>query len=235
MVMAPQNVPTPAAFSDLLRVHDLSYLRHLEAKCNAAASASGNSKNSNSSSNSSNSSSAQEPDFYSPPGMLDSDTPLKPQSLAASRDFCGAAILAIDAVMVGWTGESASSSSSSSSSSSRSSKSSKSSIMKRAFVVGRPPGHHAGPRGCVPSRWFWKQPDMTSSGFCLLNTVAVAAAYARQKYGQLGVHGKRLAALQVRRASAFYSSSEMRPPSIWLAAYLSHIYIYIYIYTYTYK
>lgn len=89
------------------------------------------------------------------------------------------------------------------------------------FVVGRPPGHHAGPNGyanitepfysllllywfifsCVPSSTFWKAPGMTSSGFCLLNTVAVAAvscfdfikclndfsvlkAYARHQYGR---------------------------------------------------
>lgn len=43
------------------------------------------------------------------------------------------------------------------------------------FVIGRPPGHHAGPNGCVPSSTFWRAPGMTSSGFCLLNTVAVAA------------------------------------------------------------
>ena len=55
--------------------------------------------------------------------------------------------------------------------------------ISRAFVLGRPPGHHAGPSGCVPSEFYWKRPDMTSSGFCLLNTVAVAAGYARYKYG----------------------------------------------------
>ncbi len=55
----------------------------------------------------------------------------------------------------------------------------------RTFVLGRPPGHHAGPNGCVPSEYFYRRPDMTSSGFCLLNTVAVAAAYARSKYGKI--------------------------------------------------
>ena len=65
----------------------------------------------------------------------------------------------------------------------------------KAFVIGRPPGHHAGPNGyvsyiclfrrdtvscvmchrCVISEHHWKRPDMTSSGFCLLNTVGVAA------------------------------------------------------------
>jgi len=33
------------------------------------------------------------------------------------------------------------------------------------------------------SDYNWKRPDMSSSGFCLLNTVAVAAAYARCHYG----------------------------------------------------
>lgn len=28
---------------------------------------------------------------------------------------------------------------------------------------------------CVVSDFFWKRPDMASSGFCLLNTAAVAA------------------------------------------------------------
>ena len=28
---------------------------------------------------------------------------------------------------------------------------------------------------CVTSEYYWQRPDMTSSGFCLLNTVAVAA------------------------------------------------------------
>jgi hypothetical protein len=29
------------------------------------------------------------PVFYAPPGMLDSDTPLQPQSLEAAKRFCG--------------------------------------------------------------------------------------------------------------------------------------------------
>lgn len=72
--------------------------------------------------------------------------------------------------------------------------SSRDGAFQRALVVGRPPGHHAGPFGwvlftalcnadrylvdlfsCVPPPVHWKRPDMTSSGFCLLNSVAVAA------------------------------------------------------------
>lgn len=43
-----------------------------------------------------------------------------------------------------------------------------------AFCVVRPPGHHAGPRGIVPS----KKDRTGSHGFCLLNNVAIGAAYA---------------------------------------------------------
>ena len=111
------------------------------------------------------------PPFYAPPGMLDADTPLVHQSLDASRKFCGAAMMAVDKVMSG--------------------------SHDRAFVLGRPPGHHAGPNGCVPSQYFFARPDMTSSGFCLLNTVAVAAGYARYQYG--------------RQA---FSSSDIRAPKI---------------------
>ena len=38
--------------------------------------------------------------------------------------------------------------------------------------------------GCVVSRNHWRRPDMSSSGFCLLNTVAVAAAYARYNFSR---------------------------------------------------
>jgi acetoin utilization deacetylase AcuC-like enzyme len=43
-----------------------------------------------------------------------------------------------------------------------------------AFCVVRPPGHHAGPRGIVVS----KKDRTGSHGFCLLNNVAIGAAYA---------------------------------------------------------
>ena len=46
-----------------------------------------------------------------------------------------------------------------------------------AFCVVRPPGHHAGPEG-LPDEGF------TSCGFCIFNTVAVAALHALSIYGR---------------------------------------------------
>mmetsp|Transcript_25459 Transcript_25459/g.44294 ORF Transcript_25459/g.44294 Transcript_25459/m.44294 type:complete len:698 (-) Transcript_25459:62-2155(-) len=47
-----------------------------------------------------------------------------------------------------------------------------------AFCAVRPPGHHAGPFGEVSS----DDPSVSSAGFCLLNNIAIGAAYA------IGVH-----------------------------------------------
>eukprot|EP01038_Epipyxis_sp_PR26KG_P007318 gene7318-9972_t len=142
----------PASLTDLLKVHEYSYLNHLENK--SRQSAFGNKENHNSDGG---------PSFKSPPNLLDPDTPLMAQSLEAAKLFCGAAMQAVDLLM----------------------NEASSTKPCTAFVVGRPPGHHAGPNGCVPSEYHWQRPDMTSSGFCLLNTVAVAAAYARSHYGRL--------------------------------------------------
>ncbi|MGC4193234.1 MAG: histone deacetylase [Thermomicrobiales bacterium] len=71
-------------------------------------------------------------------GWIDGDTVVGPDSLATTRAAAGAAIAAVDAVLDG--------------------------IAPRAFVLGRPPGHHATPNG--------------SMGFCLLNSMAIAAGHA---------------------------------------------------------
>lgn len=143
-----------ASLADLLRVHEYSYLKHLESKSQEAVRREGCDYQ-------------EKPSFYAPGGNLDCDTPLSPQSLTAAKRFCGAAMLAVDYVM---------------DANSRANHMPGQAEYDRAFVIGRPPGHHAGPNGCVPSEFFWQRPDMTSSGFCLLNTVAVAAAYARYQY-----------------------------------------------------
>lgn len=53
-----------------------------------------------------------------------------------------------------------------------------------AFCIVRPPGHHAGPVGKVVCE---NDPE-GSLGFCLLNNVAVGAAYARAHYKRHGIH-----------------------------------------------
>jgi acetoin utilization deacetylase AcuC-like enzyme len=55
---------------------------------------------------------------------------------------------------------------------------------RNAFCAIRPPGHHAGPRGIVRCM---NDPDGGSHGFCLLNNVAIGAAYARAMYRNEGI------------------------------------------------
>ena len=94
---------------------------------------------------------------------LDVDTHLCPVSLAAARVASGAVIAAVDAVVGG--------------------------AARNAFVAVRPPGHHAGPRGAVARDAGWCGPRACSNGYCLLNHVAVGAAYARQRYADGGGAG----------------------------------------------
>lgn len=168
IVWVPEQDVKPAPITDLLRVHEYSYLSHLQSKC-SQSSAIDSSDEAIGEKGSGTAKMQPMPSFYAPAGNLDTDTPLVTQSLYAARKYCGAAMLAVDSLMRG-------------SSSSQSYLASE--CLSHAFVLGRPPGHHAGSRGCVPSDYHWKRPDMTSSGFCLLNTVAVAAAYARYRYGR---------------------------------------------------
>ena len=72
-------------------------------------------------------------------GRIDADTHVLPDSLQAARIAAGAGVHAIDAVQSGE--------------------------IRNAFVLGRPPGHHA--------------TRSQSMGFCLLNTIAITAAHAR--------------------------------------------------------
>ncbi len=71
-------------------------------------------------------------------GWLDADTAVGPNSVDIAALAAGAGIAAVDAVLDGQ--------------------------VKRGFVLGRPPGHHA-----TPTR---------GMGFCIFNTIAVAVAHA---------------------------------------------------------
>jgi acetoin utilization deacetylase AcuC-like enzyme len=54
---------------------------------------------------------------------------------------------------------------------------------KRAFCAVRPPGHHSGPHGVVTNA----NDPRGSHGFCLLNNVAIGAAYAVSMFRHKGI------------------------------------------------
>lgn len=97
-----------------------------------------------------------------PRSRMDLDTVVSPGSYRAAVQAAGAVVAAVDHVASGRC--------------------------KRVFVATRPPGHHAGPSGAVPSAGFHSRPDLCSGGFCLLNNVAIGAAYARATYGRARVY-----------------------------------------------
>lgn len=167
LVIASEAGIGEALVSDVLRVHEWSYLKHLRERCAAlagdgAAPDGGAPK------------AAGAPAFASPSAggegrklsptprprsMLDVDTVLTKDSLRAALCGAGGAIWAIDRVVRGERAN--------------------------AFVICRPPGHHAGPRGSVASAGYWRHPDNSGSiGFCLLNNAAIAASYALSTYGR---------------------------------------------------
>jgi len=89
---------------------------------------------------------------------LDGDTSLSHHSFSAALFGSGSVLKAVDEVMIGNT--------------------------RNAFCAIRPPGHHAGPRGLVDS------PNIGgegSHGFCLINNIAVAAAYLMNVHRHHGI------------------------------------------------
>jgi acetoin utilization deacetylase AcuC-like enzyme/ankyrin repeat protein len=100
---------------------------------------------------------AQLPDHPMSIANLDADTALSRWSFEAAMRAAGSVCDAIDSIMAG--------------------------DHRNAFCVVRPPGHHAGPRGIVRCA---NDPE-GSHGFCLLNNVAIGAAYARSMYRNDGI------------------------------------------------
>ncbi|GBG00204.1 hypothetical protein Rsub_12985 [Raphidocelis subcapitata] len=96
-------------------------------------------------------------------GHLDPDTAIHHRTFTAARAAAAAVCAAVDQVVKG--------------------------LARNAFCAVRPPGHHAGPRGVVPSA---NDPN-GSHGFCLVSNVAVGAAYAVNVHRHAGI--KRVAIL----------------------------------------
>lgn len=120
----------PAAWVDILRCHEYSYLKKVQKACE------------------------QLPDIRILPqaiGTIDGDTAVCSQSFNAALAAAGATIEAVERIVSGK--------------------------VDKVFCAVRPPGHHSGPLGPVGTPG---EPIGTGShGFCLINNVAVAAAYAR--------------------------------------------------------
>lgn len=110
---------------------------------------------------------------------LDPDTYMSARSTEAARAAAGAAVAAVNAVYAGNA--------------------------DNAFVLARPPGHHA-----MPDR---------PMGFCLLNSLAIAALHARAAHGAQRVavvdfdvhHGNGTEAIFWDDENAFYASSHEFP------------------------
>mmetsp|Transcript_44248 Transcript_44248/g.53148 ORF Transcript_44248/g.53148 Transcript_44248/m.53148 type:complete len:388 (+) Transcript_44248:221-1384(+) len=97
------------------------------------------------------------PDQQNAIGALDPDTAISHWSFEAALRVSGSTCEAVDRVMSG--------------------------DHWNAFCAVRPPRHQAGPRGVITCP---NDPD-DSHGFCLLNNLAVAAAYARSMYRNDGI------------------------------------------------
>ena len=111
--------------------------------------------------------------------QLDADTFVSGRSLEASATALGGALRALDAVVMGEA--------------------------DNAFVLARPPGHHA--------------ERERSMGFCLVNTIAIAARQAQRLHGAERIaivdfdvhHGNGTQDIFADDASVFYASSHQMP------------------------
>ncbi|OII77136.1 histone deacetylase [Cryptosporidium andersoni] len=94
-------------------------------------------------------------------GILDEDTGLSPGSWEAAIAASGAVINAVDAICRGEN--------------------------RNAFCAIRPPGHHMGTWGAAQSVGRDDGSPSGTQGFCLLNNIAIAAAYCRYMYASHGI------------------------------------------------
>ncbi|KAK1936072.1 putative histone deacetylase [Babesia divergens] len=96
------------------------------------------------------------------PVLADGDTPTTPHSWKSALYAAGAVLAAVDAVC--------------------------NNNCRNAFCAVRPPGHHLGTWGGAQSENFEDEDFAAGSqGFCLINNVAVGAAYAKYIYANKGI------------------------------------------------
>ena len=124
-VLLDRTCNRAAQLGDVLRCHEWSYVRRLQAAIRVV------------------------PDAPGVVGSLDGDTGVSAGSFRAALAAAGAVCEAVDRLLAG--------------------------AARNAFCAVRPPGHHAGPFGPVSPH---EPPGSGSHGFCLLNNVAIGAAYA---------------------------------------------------------
>src|SRR5690606_33356892 len=119
-------------------------------------------------------------------GQIDADTFVSGKSLDASATALGGVLRAVEGVVLGEA--------------------------DNAFVLSRPPGHHA--------------ERERSMGFCHVNTVAIAARQAQRLYGAERIaiidfdvhHGNGTQDIFADDASVFYASSHQMPLYPWTGA-----------------
>ena len=133
---------SPAQMVDVLRCHEYNYIKKVQKICESLPDVTVHS---------------------SAIGTIDGDTTVCSHSFHAALCAAGAAIKAVDAVVIGEEHEKC----------------------QRVFCAVRPPGHHAGPLG--PVGLPGDPIGQGSHGFCLINNVAVAAAYARCVHRHKGI------------------------------------------------
>lgn len=148
------HVTQPAAITDVLRVHEFTYIATLKEQCeellrkeNAKAQAAAQTAPTTPQTAPASAGSEM------PNKRLDLDTVVTSQSYTAAMVAAQSVVEAVDAVLDGKAAN--------------------------AFCVVRPAGHHAGPRGAAKCH-LGADPkeESLSHGFCLLSNVAIGAAHA---------------------------------------------------------
>ncbi|KAL3144011.1 hypothetical protein ABBQ32_003818 [Trebouxia sp. C0010 RCD-2024] len=124
------------------------------------------------------------PDVPSVVGHLDADTAISHGTFRAAQVAAGGICRAVDQVVSGQ--------------------------VRNAFCAIRPPGHHAGPTGVVGCA----NDPAGSHGFCLLNNLAIAAAYAMNAHRHAGIRRVALLDFDVHHGNGTEACVRETAPSL---------------------